>query len=69
MAIAYKRLLDAYTWSNRRDRDELIHEAEMLIDDAKWEFFPPAPDGSAGRKPAWQEATGDGPHTSRAVES
>ncbi len=41
MTIAYKRLLDAYIWSNRFDRDRLIQEAEMLIGDAKWEFFPP----------------------------
>ncbi len=41
MTAAYKRLLDAYIWSNRFDRDKLIHEAEMLIGDAEWGFFSP----------------------------
>ncbi|KKN19774.1 hypothetical protein LCGC14_0942230 [marine sediment metagenome] len=41
MTEAYRRLLYAYIWGNRRDRDTLIHEAEMLIGDAEWGFFPP----------------------------
>ncbi|KKL87851.1 hypothetical protein LCGC14_1930580 [marine sediment metagenome] len=41
MTMAYKRLIDAYVYSNRMDRDELIHEAEMLIADAEWGFLPP----------------------------
>jgi hypothetical protein len=40
LARAYARLLDAYRWGNRRDRDELIHEAELLLTDLKWGTFP-----------------------------
>ena len=38
---AYARLLKAYTYSNRRDRQKLIAEAELLLADAKWGFLPP----------------------------
>ena len=40
LAQAYARLLDAYKWSNRRDREELIHEAELLLTDLKWGTAP-----------------------------
>ena len=38
---AYARLLDAYIYGNRQDRDRLIAEAEFLLADAKWGFSPP----------------------------
>ncbi len=44
MTVAYARLLDAYKYGNRFDRTRLVHEAEMLIADAKWGFHPPPED-------------------------
>ncbi len=41
MTVAYKRLLDAYTYGNRRDRAKLMHEAELIIADAVWGCSPP----------------------------
>ncbi len=38
---AYKRLLDAYIYGNRYDRERLIAEGEFLIADAEWGFAPP----------------------------
>ncbi|KKN02109.1 hypothetical protein LCGC14_1121120 [marine sediment metagenome] len=36
----YARLLNAYKWSNKRDREKLIHEAELLLTDLKWGTAP-----------------------------
>jgi len=46
-AEGYAQLLDAYKFSNRRDREKLIHEAEMLILNTEWYFQPPAGPQSA----------------------
>lgn len=40
LARAYARLLDAYKWMNRRDKEEIVHEAELLLTDLKWGTLP-----------------------------